>query len=207
MFTGIIQEIGKITRTGYQSSGKQIILECSNVQSDMKLGDSLACNGICLTVAGFDRRTVTLEAMAETIERTTLKDWKTGDNVNLERALKADSRLDGHLVQGHIDTVAGVISSIKQDRSLLLEIELPVAFRNLVVEKGSIAVNGVSLTIAKLTVNSFKVALVGFTIQNTNLSSLRSGSKVNLEFDIIGKYLKRYLDCKPGHITEEMLRD
>jgi len=145
--------------------------------------------------------------MHETMQKTTAKSWTVGQRLNLERAMKADGRFDGHIVQGHVDTVGKVLSVRKVEQTLYLEIGYPKEHRGLLVPQGSIAVNGVSLTIAELNESSFKVALIGFTLSNTNLSDCKVGDDVNLEFDILGKYVKRQLESKTSNITESWLHE
>ena len=207
MFTGIIQEIGQIGRIEPKGSSKLIIIECSKMQQELKLGDSIACDGICLTVIAYNDQEITLEAMAETSKKTTLKNWFKGYRINLEKALGIGGKLDGHLVQGHIDTVAEVLKTSEMNDNFQIDVELTAEYSSLVVDKGSVAVNGVSLTVASLTSRSFTVAIVAHTREQTNLSSLKPGSKVNVEFDIIGKYVTRYLMVGSAKISEEMLID
>lgn len=207
MFTGIIQEIGKVKRIDQKGAGKEIIINCSLMQTNLQKGASIAVDGICLTVVDFREDEITVEAMQETIRRTTLKNWYPSSLVNLERAAKADTRLDGHIVQGHIDCTAHVIRYSRLHDSVILEIEYPPEYAPLLVEKGSVAVNGVSLTVSSLTSDRFSLSLVGFTIDHTNLSLLKPGSRVNLEFDIIGKYINRYLSAEKNRITEEQLHE
>ena len=204
MFTGIIQEVAKIKRIEQKGAGRVIILDCCKMQSELSLGASIACDGTCLTVIDFDAKEVRVEVMPETIRNTTIKQWYPGYSVNLERALRADSGLDGHIVQGHIDCSSNVLKVSRKGDSQIIEIELPVQFSSLVVEKGSIAVNGVSLTVASLSAFSFNVALIGFTFRHTNLSALSPGKRVNLEFDIIGKYVNRYLAGKQNPVPKDV---
>ena len=205
MFTGIIQEIGKIKRTAQKGAIKVIIIQCSNMQADLKLGDSIDCDGICLTVTEFSQNTITVEAMSGTIKTTTLCNWYSGYQVNLEKSIKVDSKLDGHIVQGHVDCVATVLHIAQQAGGMIIEINIPNEVETLIVNKGSIAVNGVSLTVASLKNSSFSVSIVTFTWKHTNLSALKPGSKVNLEFDIIGKYINRYLSKIEHELTKEKL--
>jgi riboflavin synthase len=191
MFTGIIEELGVIRSLRVADGKKYFTINCRKINDDLKIGDSIACNGICLTVTEFNSKSITVEVMNETVSKTTAKDWNKEDKINLERALKFNSRLDGHIVQGHIDTVSHVISVKDIKGTKYIEIELASEYAELVVPQGSIAINGVSLTIAKLATSSLQVALISLTENFTNLSLLKSGQTVNLEFDIIGKYLLR----------------
>ena len=207
MFTGIIQEVGVIERIESAGNRKYFSIKCSKLQDKLFIGASVACNGICLTVISFDSQEIKVEVMDETVKKTTVEDWKRGDAINLERALQMDSFLDGHLVQGHVDTVAEVIRTVKHKDSILLTISLDQKDQSLVVQKGSIAVNGVSLTVAELDARSFTVSLVGHTMDNTNLNNLNVRDKVNLEYDIIGKYVAKMLNLPNKQITEEYLRE
>lgn len=191
MFTGIIEELGTIKQINSQAGKQYLTIECSKLNEGLKIGDSIACNGICLTLIQFTKQDITIEAMNETISKTTIKDWNLSSKINLERALRFNSRLDGHIVQGHIDTVSKIISVKEINKTRYIEIALPPEYSQLVVPQGSIAVNGVSLTIAKLEATSFQVALISLTENLTNLSLVKTGDLVNLEFDIIGKYILR----------------
>lgn len=207
MFTGIIEEKGTVKRIEQQGSKKYIIISCTKMQAGLQTGASIACDGICLTVVSFSGSEIKLEAMPETLKKTTLGNWFPGYPVNLERALSADSRFDGHIVQGHVDCRATVLRVVREAAAIVLEIEIPSGFLPLVADRGSIAVNGVSLTVAALSASSFKISLVSFTLEKTNLSALKPGSKVNIEFDIIGKYVIRYLHSEARLKTMEKLRD
>ena len=191
MFTGIIEEVGVIKQISKQGGKQYLTIECRKINNDLKLGDSIACNGICLTLIHFSSSSITIEAMNETISKTTVKHWAMGSKINLERALRFNSRLDGHIVQGHIDTLANILSVKDVNKTKYIEVSLPAEYAELVVPQGSIAINGVSLTIAKLASNSIQVALISLTENLTNLSLLKTGDYVNLEFDIIGKYILR----------------
>ncbi len=207
MFTGIIQELGKIKRITKTDSVLQIIISCKELQKNLVNGASISCNGICLTVSRFDDSSVHFEAMIETISKTTVSEWNIGTSINLERAVGLNDKLDGHLVQGHIDTVTSLSKISRQQRTVFLMFQLPAEFAHLLVEKGSIAINGVSLTISSLNETSFTVALVDFTMKHTNLGTLQPGSKVNLEFDIIGKYITRYTQLQNRRLSKDSLRE
>jgi len=191
MFTGIIEAI-KPVKSIVQKSGKtNITITRPEAFTDIKTGSSIACNGICLTVIEFNKDSLTVEVMYETIQKTTAGSWKTGELINLERALAIGSRLDGHWVQGHIDTTATLLETKTVNSTLYLAFALSSRDKDLVVPQGSITINGVSLTISELKSDRFSVSLIGHTIANTNLSKLNIGNKVNLEYDILGKYLLR----------------
>jgi riboflavin synthase len=207
MFTGIIEKIGTIRQIRDWGGSKQIRLDNPFEKDDVKLGDSISCNGICLTV--FEKSGIGLEVeiMHETLLKTTAKHWEAGDRLNLERAMKADGRFDGHIVQGHVDTTGKVLSSRKIDQTMYFEISYSKEHAGLLVPQGSITVNGVSLTIADLKDNSFQVALIGYTLVNTIISYCRTGDEVNIEFDILGKYVQRQLQTKDSNITESWLHE
>jgi len=205
MFTGIIEEVGILERIEDRSGRKYLSISSRKVFQTLKIGDSIACNGICLTVIDVTISGFKVEVMSETIIKTTVRFWKIRDLINLERALSLNSRLDGHFVQGHIDTIAKRISKISKGKTLYLEYEIPAQFRDYLVPQGSIAVNGVSLTVAELKDNSFRTALIEFTKNKTNLEK---SLYVNLEFDIIGKYILRFLQNeKKQKITRKMLME
>ena len=203
MFTGIIEEVGRISRIEERSGKKYFTITCRKILDSIKIGDSIACNGICLTVISFSDTSIKVEAMNETLSKTTAYFWKNSDHINLERAMLIGTRFDGHLVQGHIDTISKLKSKFTSAQNLVLEYEIPSGFSELLVPQGSIAVNGVSLTISDLNEKTFQVAIIGHTKKNTNLEN---STFVNLEFDIIGKYVQRFLhkDNKKK-ISQEML--
>ena len=205
MFTGLIEGTGKIVERG----GSRLVIR-ADFELAAKRGDSIAVNGCCLTlerdaVGG----TLVFFTLAETLTRTSLGALPVGAAVNLERALAAGSRLDGHLVQGHVDAALRVLSLGRTATGdMELGIELPHEFAGLVVEKGSVAVDGVSLTVAKLDETGFTVCLIPETWNKTALSELRTGSRVDIEFDILGKYVRRQLECRSvssGTLTWEKL--
>lgn len=207
MFTGIIEGVGCIKQIREQSGKRYPTIATRVVTEGLRLGDSIACDGICVTVTGFTATDVTVEVMRETLLKSTAAHWQPGRKVNLERACRLDSRLDGHIVQGHIDTVARVLNSRTIEGTRYLECELPVAYRAHVVAHGSIAVNGVSLTVAELTSSTFVIALIGFTGLHTNLEQTRAGEEVNLEFDILGKYILRKLEVENSGLSEIKLKE
>ncbi len=203
MFTGIIEEIGKVVKIESRSGKKYFSISSRKILDSLKIGDSVACNGICLTVIDFMNSRIKVEAMSETLTKTTAFSWKNNDLINLERAMQIGSRLDGHLVQGHIDTISKLKSKKVSNQNLVLEYEIPSGFSDLLVPQGSITINGVSLTIAELISDSFKVAIIEHTRKNTNLEN---SNYVNLEFDIIGKYVQRFLHKnKKNTISQKIL--
>ena len=195
MFTGIIENLAKIISIKKSKSNLDITLS-SSLTSEFKIDQSVSHNGVCLTVINIDGNNYTVTAIEETINKTTINSWKKGDFVNLERAMKLGDRLDGHMIQGHIDQIGTCVDVTTKDGSWEYAIQYEKS-ENLTVEKGSIAVNGVSLTVIDSKTNSFKVAIIPYTYEHTNFKTLRKGDLINLEFDILGKYLykmsKNYL--------------
>lgn len=191
MFTGIVETTGRILNITTEGSNKQFAVEAPFLH-ELKIDQSIAHNGACLTVDGLYDNYYTVTAIAETLERTNFQQLKIGDLVNLERSIKLDDRLDGHIVQGHVDTVGEVRSITEQGGSWEIEISFnDEAF--VTVHKGSITVNGVSLTIVKSRPCAFSVAIIPYTFHHTQFSTLKVSDKVNLEFDVIGKFVERLL--------------
>ena len=193
MFTGIIEEIGKIKKIETIGPSARITISAKAILSDVHLGDSIAVNGICLTVTSFGEDYFVADIMNETIKRTSFHNMRIGTSVNLERAMKVDNRFGGHIVSGHIDGT-GLIKSIEnQGNATWYKIAPPVQLLRYIVEKGSIAIDGTSLTVAYVDRESFKVSIIPHTSEVTILSTKRPGDKVNLEVDIIGKYVEKLL--------------
>ncbi len=188
MFTGIIEAVGTIESIENNGSNRHFWLRCPFID-ELKIDQSLAHDGVCLTVDGLKESQYRVTAVAETLEKTNLMDWKPGKKVNLERGMILGSRIDGHLVQGHVDCTGTCIEVIDQDGSWKFSFEYPEKFRKLIIEKGSICVNGTSLTAFDLRNNQFSVAIIPYTYNNTNINQLQKNSKVNLEFDMVGKYI------------------
>lgn len=195
MFTGIIEEIGQVRELVRTGTNKSFWIE-STLSSSFKIDQSIAHNGVCLTVEDIQENVHKVTAIEETLRITDLNHWKPGTRINLERALLPTNRLDGHFVQGHVDST-GVCEKIR-DRSGSFEFEFsfPKKFASLIIEKGSICLNGVSLTAFDVKKSSFRVAIIPYTLQHTNLNSLQEGDEVNLEFDLIGKYILRKLSLE-----------
>jgi riboflavin synthase len=192
MFTGIIETLGileKITETG----GNRSFYIHSAITPELKVDQSLAHNGICLTVEEIDGNIYRVTAIAETLAKTNAGHWQAGQLVNLERAMLMNGRLDGHLVQGHVDAVGICMSEEDQNGSWLYQFSFPPSFAPLVIEKGSITVNGVSLTAFNVTRDSFCVAIIPYTYEHTNLKAVKKDNTVNLEFDMVGKYIQRQI--------------
>ena len=203
MFTGIAEEVGRVEHI---QPGKLTIM-ASRVIEDMQSGDSINVNGACLTVTRFDAASVSVDIMPETMRRSNLGQLKTGDGVNLERALTFGGRLGGHLVQGHVDDIGRVGSIRWEGSTLMLAVEAPPEVMRYVVEKGFIAVDGLSLTVVSRWVTSFSVSIVEYTRANTTVGERRVGDPVNLETDIIAKYVETLTGSGSSGITEEFLRE
>ena len=192
MFTGIVEETGKVLSVKSKGDGKVFTISAKRVMEDLKVEDSIAVDGVCQTVFELAENSFSVFAMSETLKKTTLKNLKTGDIVNLERALTLSTRLGGHLVQGHVDCVGKVESIVKRSQTYLMDIRISPDFEKFAVLHGSIAINGVSLTIARKSGTLITVSLIPYTLENTSLKSLKRGSFVNIETDIVGKYLYQF---------------
>lgn len=192
MFTGIIETLGKITDLQQEKGNLNITVE-SAISHELKIDQSVAHNGVCLTVVALADGLHVVTAIEETLNKTNLSQLKVGDPVNLERCMQMNARLDGHIVQGHVDQVAICTAFKELDGSWEYTFEYDAASGNVTVEKGSICVNGISLTVVNSHVNSFSVAIIPYTFEHTNLHNVQVGSQVNLEFDIIGKYVARLM--------------
>ena len=203
MFTGIVEEIGKIRSA---QLGK-LVIAAGDVLHGMKPGDSIAVNGVCLTVTGFDAASFSVDVMEETLGRTNLGQMKAGDMVNLERPLAMGGRLGGHLVQGHVDDTGKIASVSREGDSALVRFEASPEVMRYVVEKGFIAVDGVSLTVVSRDASSFLVSVVDYTRRHTILGNLRVGDMVNLEVDIIAKYVEQLSRARHPGITAEFLQE
>ncbi len=193
MFTGIIETLGKITNLRHEQGNLHITVK-SAIAGELKIDQSVAHNGVCLTVIALADGIHTVTAIDETLQKTNLGHLKTGDMVNLERCMQMNARLDGHIVQGHVDQTAVCTAFKELDGSWEYTFEYDASIGNVTVEKGSICVNGISLTVVNSQKNSFSVAIIPYTFEHTNLQQVRVGSVVNLEFDIIGKYVARLMN-------------
>lgn len=192
MFTGLIEEVGRVRWIRASEDGRQLQLTAPGIAAEARVGESVAVNGCCLTVATCGEDQLTFDLLEETLRCTNLGAWRRGDAVNLERALRADARLGGHFVQGHIDCTAAVIAFEESGADFRLEIALPENFSRYVVTKGSIAIDGISLTIAEVAAESFTTWIIPQTHRRTNLKNARAGARVNLEFDLLAKYVERF---------------
>ena len=193
MFTGIVEEMGSIRSIAKGSKSAVLTIAADKVLEGSKIGDSIAVNGVCLTVTTMSADQFTADVMAETLRRSSLGSLVRGSKVNLERAMAADGRFGGHIVSGHIDGTGTVLSLKPEDNAVWVEIETPSNILKYIVEKGSIAIDGISLTVAKVTEKGFAVSIIPHTGSETTLLSRKSGDIVNLENDIIGKYVDRLL--------------
>lgn len=194
MFTGLIEEVGKVNQIIPKQDGILLKVNAKKILEDIKLGDSIAVNGVCLTTVDFDNSSVSFEVSKETLKRSNLKNIKTGDFVNLERALKASDRLGGHIVQGHVDTTGTIYQKSKVGEHTELIIEIPLDYTSLVIEKGSIAIDGISLTINYIKSNKIYINIIPHTLENTNLKYKKVGELVNIEFDIFSKYILKFVN-------------
>lgn len=207
MFTGLIEEVGEVLRAGDGEFGFMLRIAAERVLEDAAQGCSIAVDGACLTVTGFGAGWFEVGLAPETLARTTLGDARPGDRVNLERALRADARLGGHLVQGHVDAVAEIVDRRRDGESLRLDIGLPREIARQVVRKGYVAVDGASLTVTDVSNDRFSIMLIAYTQSRIALPDKRAGDRVNLESDILGKYAERlmaaHLDAASRRNTEE----
>lgn len=190
MFTGIIESLGKITDVSVDRGNIDFTIK-SDISKELKVDQSVSHNGVCLTVTETRNDTHKVTAVKETLDRSSLKNSLIGDLINLERAMKLGERLDGHLVQGHVDGVAKCLEVSVNDGSWIYKFEFDITYEMLLIEKGSICINGVSLTVFDIDKNTFKVTIIPYTFENTSFKGLKQDDLVNIEFDMIGKYLAR----------------
>jgi len=197
MFTGIIENIGEITAIEEDKSNVHLTIK-SQIASELKVDQSVAHNGVCLTVVNVDNKhsSYTVTAIDETLAKTNFKSLKINDVINLERAMKLGDRLDGHIVQGHVDQVGKCTSIKNEDGSWIFTFEYDSSAQNITIEKGSITINGVSLTVINSMKNVFSVAIIPYTYNNTNFGKFKINDTVNLEFDVIGKYVAKLTSLK-----------
>lgn len=193
MFTGIIEDLGSIEKLEHEGQNLHITVK-SKLSSELKIDQSVAHNGVCLTVVELDDNSYKVTAIDETLKKTNLDQLKKGDLVNLERAMILGTRLDGHIVQGHVDQTAICINKETQDGSWIFTFSYDASLNNVTIEKGSITINGVSLTVVNSKVNEFSVAIIPYTYEHTTFQTIEKESVVNLEFDVIGKYVKRLMN-------------
>ena len=210
MFTGIVEEVGRVERVQRGARSAVLSIRASRVLEDVHIGDSIAVNGVCLTVTDFDARGFRADVMPETIDRSSLSSLSSGSPVNLERAMAANGRFGGHIVAGHVDAVGTIMRLRRDDNAVWFDIAAPESVLRYVVEKGSIAIDGVSLTVARVSEGEFAISAIPHTLANTALNFKRAGDRVNLEADIIGKYVEKLMRPAPeretsGGVTLELL--
>jgi len=211
MFTGIIKEIGKINRVDKKDGTVSIVIGSREIVRALNIGDSVAVNGACLTAVNVTQSVIEFDVMEETARRSTIANLREGDTVNLEGSMKVDGVFGGHFVQGHVDCV-GIIKNIGiSESNFAMNVELPKGFEGLYVNKGSVTLDGVSLTIGKTGANSLEVYVIPHTLKATTLGSKKAGDKINVEFDIIGKYIAKARDAAlnstSSKVTEKFLED
>ncbi len=194
MFTGIVEEIGRVRSIYSDSNLKRITIEARKVLSDLKISESVAVNGVCLTVTDCSPGYFNVEVVRETFRKTNLVKLKKGDKVNLERALKLGERLGGHLVSGHVDGLARIVRKEKSSNENYLWLKTELELLKQIIPRGSVTLEGVSLTAAQIKSNLFKVALIPYTMKETTLGDKRTGDELNLELDYLGKYVRKYLE-------------
>ncbi len=190
MFTGIIESLGTLQKVTEKKSNKTFFIK-SDIASQMKIDESICHNGVCLTVEDINNDIYKVTAIKETQDKTNIGSWNAGESINLERSIKMNGRLDGHIVQGHVDCTATCIFGEDVEGSHEFTFEFDKKFAGLVIEKGSISLNGISLTIFNVGFNTFRVAIIPYTFEHTNMQYLQEGMQVNIEFDMIGKYVSR----------------
>lgn len=190
MFTGIIETLGTVQEIKKENTNIHLSIR-SSITEQLKIDQSVAHNGVCLTVVALNENYYTVTAINETLKKTTISDWSVGDFINLERGMKLGDRLDGHIVQGHVDQT-GICKSITEENgSWYYTFEYDEQLNNITIEKGSITINGVSLTVVNSQKNEFSVAIIPYTYEHTNFKNFKTGTRINLEFDVIGKYVSR----------------
>ena len=195
MFTGIVESLGKITNISLEEGNVDFTIK-SSISKELKIDQSVSHNGVCLTVVDVKNDTHTVTAVKETLDKSSLKNFNEGDSMNLERAMKLGERLDGHMVQGHVDGVAKCIEVNLNEGSWIYKFEFDKNWQSLLIEKGSVCINGVSLTVFGINDNTFCVTIIPYTFENTSFKELKPGDLVNIEFDMVGKYLSRFYQLK-----------
>jgi len=209
MFSGIIEEIGQIQKIDFISGGIKLTISANKILEDIKTGDSVSVDGICLTVTSFNKNSFTVDAVGETLKKTTLSKIKNKSYVNLERAIRFNERIGGHLIQGHINSTARIIQLKKIGENFLLQIELPDDLMKYIIKEGSIAVDGISLTVADIIDNKINISIIPHTLQNTTLQYKKENDLVNIEVDFAAKYIENFIRnylSQKNQISEEMLK-
>jgi riboflavin synthase len=208
MFTGLIEDCGSLQSVVKTSTSAVVTLNTSLPTESLRKGDSVAVNGVCLTVVEIGAQTFSADVSPETFSRSTLALLQPGNRINLERALRVGDRLGGHIVTGHVDSIGTVKQVTSNQNAIIIDIDLPVTSARYLIEKGSVAVDGVSLTINTISENSFQLSIIPHTLDVTTLKDVRPGTKVNIETDILGKYVERLMGAKPkteSALTSELL--
>lgn len=214
MFTGIVEELGTVAAIKKGAKSSVLSIQGKIIFDDLKIGDSVAVNGVCLTVTRFGGNVFQVDVMSETLSRSSLAALKTGSSVNLERAMPALGRFGGHIVSGHIDGTGVIVGITREDNAIWYKIKASEKLMRYIIEKGSIAIDGISLTVAKMDGDTFQVSIIPHTVRSTTLSQKKPGDVVNLENDLVGKYIEKLIhaDATPesgkgtGGITKEMLQ-
>ena len=210
MFTGIVEDTGRVSRIEHRGQEKRLTLELPRHLTEVQLGDSFNINGVCLTVVQANDQRVELDLSVETLQRTALGELKEGDQVNLERALRLADRLGGHIVTGHVDGIGDIVEKKEERGFLQLRIRIPESVSKYVVHKGSIAIDGISVTVNEYKEGEIQVTLIPYTIKKTTLGQKRLGDRVTLEGDILGKYVEKFInrgDQKPGQVDLGFLKE
>ncbi len=208
MFTGIIEEVGTLRSVQPLGNGRRFDIAASAVMTDVAVGDSIAVNGVCLTVTRFAQDTFTVEAVEETMKKSTLGGMASGAQLNLERALRADGKLGGHFVQGHVDFTSDIVNIERRAESWIVTFSFPESAAANIVSMGSIAIDGISLTVADKTASSFSVSIIPHTWETTLFRTYARGTRVNIELDMIGKYVLNYLrESGRGGVSEGFLKN
>jgi riboflavin synthase len=205
MFTGLIEEIGEVKDLRYIGKSSQITIKCKKILKDINKGDSISTNGVCLTVTKYGDDYFIADVMIETLEKTNLKYLRRGDSVNLERALKLGSRIGGHFVSGHIDGTAKIAAVISKDNDVIIHIECDEKLKRFMIEKGSISIEGVSLTIMKLTYTGCLISMIPTTMKDTTIAGKKIGDIVNIECDMLGKYVYSFQNKNITSVTNDLL--
>jgi len=195
MFTGIIKALGEVKQISIAGSNRTFFIK-SELLPQLKIDESVSHNGVCLTIENIENDVYKVTAIEETLKKTNAGGWKKGDLINLEQSIRINERLDGHIVQGHVDTTGICINNQQKDGSVEFTFQYNPSFAALIIEKGSICVNGISLTAFNVTENNFTVAIIPYTFEHTNFHRLKTNDTVNLEFDILGKYVARMMSLK-----------
>lgn len=198
MFTGIIKSIGKVQQIKQLDGGREITI-ASDFANEVSVDQSISINGVCHTVTAGNSDAFSVQSVEETLRKTNIGELTKGELVNLERSLRADQLMDGHIVQGHVDTTGTIINIEKEGSDRLFTIEYPEKFTNLIVGRGSVTIDGISLTIANEENNRFSIAIIPYTYEHTNLKTKEVGDTINLEFDVLGKYVVKYLENRENN--------